>query len=116
MLDSRLVRVDDRRVSVGGRLYAASTNAIPDPDPGRAYARLLRISGSPSQYTSLRPEAGAVSGMMNCPDLASLPSDRPAFTNQLRLAVAACLGCFKDSSREHTASGLCCYLAWCAQR
>jgi integrase/recombinase XerD len=56
--------------------------------------------------------------MMNFPDaLASLPSDRPAaFTDQLRLAVAAYLARFKGSSREHTASDLRCYLAWCARR
>ena len=53
--------------------------------------------------------------MMNFPDLASLSSDRPAtFTDQLRLAVAAYLARFKGSSREHTASDLRCYLAWCA--
>jgi len=84
--------------------------------PGAPMPASFEYPVLPSQHTSRRPEAGAVSGMMNCPDLASLPSDRPAFTNQLRLAVAAYLGCFKDSSREHTASGLCCYLAWCAQR
>jgi integrase len=56
-------------------------------------------------------------GMMNFPDLASLPSDRPAtLTDQLRLAVAAYLARFKGSSREHTASDLRCYLAWCAER
>ncbi len=46
-------------------------------------------------------------GMMSFPDLASLPSDRPAtFTDQLRLAVAAYLARLKGSSREHTASDL----------
>jgi integrase/recombinase XerD len=55
--------------------------------------------------------------MMNFPDLASLPSDRlTAFTDQLRLAVAAYLARFNGSSREHTASDLRCYLAWCAER
>ena len=55
--------------------------------------------------------------MMNFPDLASVPSDRSAtFTDQLRLAVAAYLARFKGSSREHTESGLRCYLAWCAER
>jgi integrase/recombinase XerD len=55
--------------------------------------------------------------MMNFPNPASLPSDRPpTFTDQLRLAVAAYLARFKGSSREHTASDLRCYLAWCAQR
>jgi len=50
--------------------------------------------------------------MMNFPDLASLPSDRPAmFTDQLRLAVAAYLARFKGSSREHTESDLRCFLA-----
>jgi integrase len=54
--------------------------------------------------------------MMNFPDLASLPSDRPVtFTDQLRLAVAAYLARFKGSSRYHTESDLRCYLAWCAQ-
>jgi len=38
------------------------------------------------------------------------------FTDQLRLAVAAYLARFKGSSREHTASDLRCFLAWCAQR
>jgi hypothetical protein len=55
--------------------------------------------------------------MMNFPDLASFPSDRPAtFTDQLRLAVAAYLARFKGSSREHTESDLRSYLAWCAER
>jgi hypothetical protein len=55
--------------------------------------------------------------MMNFPDLASFPTDRPAaFTGQLRLAVAAYLARFKGSSREHTESDLRCYLAWCAER
>jgi hypothetical protein len=50
-------------------------------------------------------------------ELTSAPSDLPApFTNQLRLAVAAYLARFKGSSREHTASDLRCYLAWCAER
>jgi integrase/recombinase XerD len=54
--------------------------------------------------------------MMNFPDLTSLPSDRPATsTDQPRLAVAAYLARFKGSSREHTASDLRCYLAWCAE-
>jgi hypothetical protein len=56
-------------------------------------------------------------GIKNFPDLASLPSDRPAtFTDQLRLAVPAYLARFRAPSREHTASNLRCYLAWCAQR
>jgi len=47
--------------------------------------------------------------MMNFPDLASLPSDRPVtFTDQLRLAVAAYLARFKGSSRYHTESDLRC--------
>jgi site-specific recombinase XerD len=55
--------------------------------------------------------------MTNFPDLPSLPSDRPAaFTDQLRLAVAAYLARFKGSSREHTGSDLRCYLTWCGQR
>ena len=45
------------------------------------------------------------------------PSDPPEpFTDQLRLAVAACLARFTGSSREHTESDLRCYLAWCAER
>jgi integrase/recombinase XerD len=55
--------------------------------------------------------------MMTFPELTSVPSDRlAAFTDQLRLAVAAYLARFTGSSREHTASDLRCYLAWCAQR
>ena len=38
------------------------------------------------------------------------------FTDQLRLAVGACLARFKDSSREHTESDLRCYLTWCAEQ
>jgi hypothetical protein len=34
----------------------------------------------------------------------------------LRLAVAAYLARFKGSSREHTQSGLRCYLSWCTER
>jgi integrase/recombinase XerD len=53
--------------------------------------------------------------MMNSPDLASAPSDRlKAFTDQLRLAVAAYLARFKGRSREHTESDLRCFLTWCA--
>lgn len=37
-------------------------------------------------------------------------------TDRLRLAVAAYLARFKGSSREHTESGLRCYLGWCAER
>jgi len=37
------------------------------------------------------------------------------FTDRLRLAVAAYLARFKDSSRKHTESDLRCYLAWCAE-
>ena len=55
--------------------------------------------------------------MMTFTDLASVPSDPLApFTDRLRLAVAAYLARFKDSSREHTESDLRCYLAWCAER
>jgi hypothetical protein len=54
-------------------------------------------------------------GMMTSTELAFVPSDPMApFTDRLRLAVAAYLGRFKGSSREHTASDLRCYLAWCA--
>jgi hypothetical protein len=45
--------------------------------------------------------------MMTFTDLASVPSDPPvAFTDQLRLAVAAYLARFTGSSREHTESDL----------
>jgi site-specific recombinase XerD len=55
--------------------------------------------------------------MTNFAELASVPSDRPVpFTDELRLAVAAYLDRFKGSSREHTRSGLRCYLTWCAGR
>jgi integrase/recombinase XerD len=55
--------------------------------------------------------------MMTLTDLPSLHSDPPVpFTDQLRLAVAAYLARFKDSSREHTESDSCCYLAWWAER
>ena len=50
-------------------------------------------------------------------ELAFAPSDPPEpFTDRLRLAVAAYLARLKGSSREHTASDLRCYLAWCAER
>jgi hypothetical protein len=50
--------------------------------------------------------------MMNFTELASVTSVRPVpFTDQLRLAVAAYLARFKGSSREHTESGLRCFLA-----
>jgi integrase/recombinase XerD len=55
--------------------------------------------------------------MMNFPELPSAPSDHPVpVTDRLRLAVAAYLARFQGSSRDHTASGLRCYLAWCAGR
>ena len=55
--------------------------------------------------------------MRNFPELAPHPSDRPGPRGDpLRLAVAAYLGRFKGSSREHTESDLRCYLAWCAER
>ena len=55
--------------------------------------------------------------MTNFTELPSVPSDRLVpFTDQLRLAVAAYLARFKGSSREHTASDLRCFLAWCAER
>ena len=50
-------------------------------------------------------------------ELASAPSGPLAqCTDQLRLAAAAYLACFKGSSREHTGSDLRCYLAWCAEQ
>ena len=55
--------------------------------------------------------------MTNFTELPSVPSDRLVpFTDRLRLAVAAYLARFKGSSREHTASDLRCFLAWCAER
>ena len=55
--------------------------------------------------------------MIDFTELASVPSHPPApFTDQLRLAVAAYLGRFKGSSREHTESDLRSYLTWCAPR
>jgi len=55
--------------------------------------------------------------MMNFAELASLSPDPAApFTDRLRLAVAAYLARFKDSSREHTESDLRCYLTWCAEQ
>jgi hypothetical protein len=55
--------------------------------------------------------------MMTFTELATAPSDLPGpFTDRLRLAVAAYLARFTGSSREHTESGLRCYLAWCAER
>jgi integrase/recombinase XerD len=54
--------------------------------------------------------------MMNFPELPSAPFAHPVpFTGQLRLAVAGYLARFKGSSRDHTASDLRCYLAWCEQ-
>jgi integrase/recombinase XerD len=55
--------------------------------------------------------------MTNFTELPSVPSDHLVpVTDQLRLAVAACLARFTGSSREHTASDLRCYLAWCTER
>ena len=55
--------------------------------------------------------------MMNFTELASAPSERPVpFTDQLRLAVAAYLACFKGSCREHAESDLRSFLTWCAER
>jgi hypothetical protein len=52
--------------------------------------------------------------MMTFTDLASAPSSALSpFADRLRPAVAAYLARFKGSSREHTASALRCYLAWC---
>jgi hypothetical protein len=55
--------------------------------------------------------------MMSFTGLACVPTDHKApSAGRLRLAVAACPARFKGSSREHTESGLRCYLAWCAER
>ncbi len=55
--------------------------------------------------------------MMNLTELLSSPSRRPVpSADRLRLAVAAYLARFKGSSREHTESGLRCFLVWCAER
>jgi hypothetical protein len=49
--------------------------------------------------------------MMNSTELASVPSDSPVpLADQLRLAVAAYLARFKGSARNHSESGLRCYL------
>ena len=66
----------------------------------------MPASAAPGTFRGRRKQAQCL-GMMSFPDLASLPSDRPAtLTDQLRLAVAAYLARFKGSSREHTASDL----------
>jgi hypothetical protein len=55
--------------------------------------------------------------MTNSTEPAFVPGDPAApLTDRLRLAVAAYLGRFKGSSREHTESDLRCYLSWCAER
>jgi integrase/recombinase XerD len=55
-------------------------------------------------------------GMMNLPDLAPVPSDRPPpSTDQLRVAAAAYLARFTGPSRQHTESDLRCYLSWCGE-
>jgi site-specific recombinase XerD len=54
--------------------------------------------------------------MTNFTELTPVPSDRPVpAADPLRLAVAAYLARFKGSSREHTASDLRCFLAWCTE-
>lgn len=55
--------------------------------------------------------------MMTLAELPSVPSSQLVpFTDQLWLAVAAHPARFQGSSREHTESGLRCYLAWRAER
>jgi hypothetical protein len=55
--------------------------------------------------------------MMGFTEPPSVVSDRLVpFTGQLRLAVTACLACFKGCSRECTGSDLRCCLASCAER
>ena len=55
--------------------------------------------------------------MITFTERAPAASDPPEpFNGRLRLAIAAHLARFKGSSREHTESDLCCYLAWCAER
>jgi len=54
--------------------------------------------------------------MTSTPLAPALSNPPELFTDQLRLAVAACLARSKGSSREHTESDLRCYLAWCAER
>jgi hypothetical protein len=50
--------------------------------------------------------------MTNFTELPSVPSDRLVpFTDQLQLAGAAYLACFKGSSRDHTESDRRCFLA-----
>lgn len=57
-----------------------------------------------------------MSGHDDFTELPTVPSDALVpFTDQLRLAIAAYLTHFKDSSRYYTESDLRCYLAWCAE-
>jgi hypothetical protein len=86
--------------------------AISSTERIRSRPHLVRFRELPRK----RPLAQS-QGMMTFTELASVPSDpRAPFTDRLRLAVAAYLTRFKDTSREHTESDLRCYLAWCAER
>ena len=63
---------------------------------------------------SQRAGLASMSGHEYFTDLASVATDpTEPFTDRLQLALAAYLARFKGSSREHTASDLRCYLAWC---
>jgi hypothetical protein len=79
----------------------------PRPHPLRAQLHQMTTANSLRSPQCL--------GMKNSIDLSCVPSDHlvPS-SDQLRLAVAACLARFKGASCYHTESGLRCCLAWCA--
>ena len=55
-------------------------------------------------------------GMMHFSEPILIPSTSDEQAGHVGLAAAAYLGRFKGSSREHTESGLRCYLTWCVGR
>jgi integrase/recombinase XerD len=62
-------------------------------------------------------DPSALSGMKRCNEPIHLPSGAdPLPPGQVQLAASAYLARFTGSSREHTQSGLRCYLRWCAER
>jgi integrase/recombinase XerD len=54
--------------------------------------------------------------MMHFSEPISVSSASDASAERVLLAATAYVGRFKGSSREHTQSGLRCYLTWCAER
>jgi integrase/recombinase XerD len=54
--------------------------------------------------------------MMHFSESIAVFSSDDAPAGHVRLAAAAYLGRFTDSSREHAESDLRCYLVWCAER